>query len=363
MATNRTRKVTLSDVAEKAGVSRTTASYILGKTRGGFSQETVERVSSAAKELGFSPNPIAQSLRTGRTSLLGLLMLPDPRSPQDYIRSQIEVGIAIEARKHQMDVVQVLVPPEPGSDIARVSELLGTGLVEGLIVIDFRNRPILSWLRDYGAAFVVIGSPDISSVPSVDADNVRLGRATAQHLLDLGHTHLLYIAPLRDLTYGNERVEAFLAACKDNNIPSGQVTVLRSEDSMAGGYKAIKEAVRNAVDFTAVCASDDSIAYGAVTAIRELGLCVPEDVSVVGCNNDYLSGIDQDFLTTVELDFVQLGTLAANKLICMLDDQPTPRRELIDFRLLPRKSSGPASAASSNVAPTEMGDGDTAVRI
>jgi len=344
MAANRAKKITLSDVAEKAGVSRTTASYILGKTRGGFAKETVERVSNAAKELGFTPNPIAQGLRTGRTGLLGLLVTPDPRSPQSYIRSQIEVGISIEARKRGMDLIQLVATAGEGSEIGRVSELVCTGLVEGLVLYAPRKLPVSSWLRDYGAAFVVVGNPDMRGVYSVDVDNVGVGRSVARHLIDFGHRSLLFIAPPEELTYGGDRVEGFLLACAEAGLATDQTTVVRAEDSMAGGYNAIRKALKSGLGFTGVCASDDSMAYGAVTALKEAGLRVPEDVSVVGCNDDYLAGIDQEFLTTIELDFVKLGSLAASKLISLLDEEPTRRRELIDFRLLQRKSSGPASA-------------------
>lgn len=363
MTANRAKKATLSDVAERAGVSRTTASYILGKTRGGFAKETVERVSNAAKELGFTPNPIAQGLRTGRTGLLGLLVTSDPRSPQSYIRSQIEVGISIEARKRNMDLIQFAASPDPGSEIGRVSELVGTGLVEGLVLHAPRRVPVLNWLRDYGATFVVVGDPDMHGVYSVDVDNVGVGRSAAKHLIDFGHKKLLYVAPPEDLTYGCDRVEGFLLACAEASLPTDQATVIRTEDSMAGGYSAVRKALKSGLDFTGICASDDSIAYGAVTALKEVGLSVPEDVSVVGCNDDYLAGIDQEFLTTIELDFVKLGSLAARKLITLVDEEPTPRRELVDFRLLQRKSSGPASACGRSARPGEVDNGGTAFRI
>lgn len=341
MAINRTRKVTLSDVAERAGVSRTTASYILGKTRGGFAKETVERVSNVAKELGFKPNPIAQSLRTGRTRLLGLIFAADGKSPHHYSRCQMDMGIAAEANRQKLDVVQAIVSPETGSEISRVGELLGTGLIEGLILNASKQRPVLRWLRDYGATFVVIGNPNISGVTSVDIDNIGLGKATAQHLIELGHTNVAYLAPPDDLTHGNDRAEGFLLACAEAGIAPEHANVIRAEDSMAGGYKGMKEALSSGLGVTGVCAGDDPMAYGAIAAIREAGLSVPEDISVVGCNNDCLTGIDQDFLTTVELDFVKLGAMATAKLVTLLEGQPTSRRDLIGFRLITRKSTGP----------------------
>lgn len=359
----RARKVTLSDVAAKAGVSRTTASYILGKTRGGFAKETVERVSNAASELGFTPNPIAQGLRTGRTGLLGLLVTSDPRSPQSYIRSQIELGISVEARERGMELIQLLATPDQGSEAGRIRELVGTGLVEGLVLHSPRDAGVASWLHDYGATFVVVGDPGTSGAYCVDVDNVGVGTCAAQHLIDLGHKSLLCIVPTDDLGYGAGRVQGFLSACTEFGIGADCATVVRTRDSMAGGYEATKNALKWGLGFTGICASDDSIACGAVAALKEAGLRVPEDVSVVGCNNDRLAGTDQEFLSTIEVDFVKLGAMAAGKLMCLLDESPTTHRDLIDFRLLHRKSSGPASAAGLNAATAKIENGDTAFRI
>jgi len=343
MALDRNRKVTLSDVAERAGVSRTTVSYILGKTRGGFAKETVERVHSAAKELGFKPNPIAQSLRTGRSRLLGLVVESDA-SAHCYCRSRIEAGIASEAAKHRHDVLQVVVAPDSALEIRRVGDLLGAGLAAGLILTAPSQRPVIRWLRDYGARFVVIGNPNATGVTSVDIDNIGLGAAMAQHLIELGHRNLLYVAPPDDLSCGNDRAEGFLLACAEAGIAPEQSNVVRGENSRAGGYEAMKEAISANLGATGVCANDDSMAYGAIAAIREAGLRVPEDISVVGCNDDRSVGIDRDFLTTFELDFARLGALAAAKIIAMLDEDATPRRELVGFRLIHRNSSGRARA-------------------
>jgi DNA-binding LacI/PurR family transcriptional regulator len=132
----------------------------------------------------------------------------------------------------------------------------------------------------------------MSGTFSVDVDNVGVGRAAAKHLIDLGHRELLCIAPPEDLTYGAGRVEGFVQACAEAGIGAESAAVVNAEDSMAGGYKAIENALRSGLRFTGVCASDDSTAYGVVTALREAGLSVPQDVSVIGCNNDYLAGID-----------------------------------------------------------------------
>lgn len=334
----------MADVAARAEVSRTTASYILGAARGGFAPETVARVTQAAKELGYRPNPIAQSLRTGRTRLFGLVVPADVGSSGQHARCRTEVGIATQMREHHMDVVQVIVSRDADSGISRVSELLKTGLIDGLIVNAPKEIPVISWLRDQGAPFVVIGNPGLSDITSVDMDNVAVGQASARHLIEHGHANLVYIAPPKDMHHSQDRAAGFTEFCVEAGMTKEQVRVVHAQDSLAGGYNAMREVLASASGVSGVCAGDDSMACGAVTAIIEAGLTVPGDISVLGCNNDCLACTDQDFLSTVDLDFAALGALAARKLVSLLEGRPTVRREMIGCRLIQRKSSCAASS-------------------
>ena len=342
MASHRPKRVTLADVAAEAGVSRTTASYILAQSRGGFAQETIERVTRAAAKLGYSPNPIAQSLRTGRTLLFGFIIPADLEASQQHVRCRIEFGIAEEMRKHRMDMVQVIVPDDEDPCIGQVKDLLNTRLVNGLIVYAPQETPLVPWLQRQEAPFVVIGTPAASDVTSVDFDNVAIGHCAAQHLIDVGHVRLVYIASPQCTSRARDRASGFSRCCADAGISDEQARVVYAEDSTAGGYNAMREVLAAACQPTGVCAGDDWIANGAAAAIREAGMRVPEDISVLGCNNDGAACTDRDFLTTVDLDFAELGALAARKLVALLGGKPTARRRTVGHRLIPRKSTGPA---------------------
>lgn len=338
---NRTKKATLLDVAHAAGVSRTTASYILGKNGGSFSAETVERVHRAARDLGFRPNVLAKWLRTGRPRLLGFLTPVDLESANHIIKHQFEVGIAVEARAHGMDLVKVLLAPEAGDETGRIADLLDSGLIESLIL---ENPPldslILPLLKERNAMFVVFGNPQDASVPSVDTDNVRLGRAVAGHLLELGHRRLAYLAPMEEWVWGNDRVQGFREACLDAGVAPEDILVLHNTHSMAGGYKGMQELLASRQAVTAVACADDPTAYGALRAISDAGLSVPEDYSVAGCNNDNVLGVFPDLLTTIDLDFVSLGAMAARKAIAISEGQRRPAREYNEFKLIARLSTG-----------------------
>lgn len=337
---NREKKVTLVDVAEAAGVSRTTASYILRRAGGNFAPDTEARVFQAAKDLGFRPNAIARWLRTGRPRLLGFLTPVDLESAHHIIKHQIEVGIGLEARKHGMDIVKVLLAQDTESETGRISEMLDTGLLDCLILENPpKGSPVIPLLLRKGAHFVVIGNPEHPGVYSVDSDNEALGRAVAEHLIKLGHRGLAYIAPLEQWAWGNDRVRGFLAACCEAGIPESDSLVVRVNHSMTGGYEGMRELLTRHAPITGICAADDQTAYGAMQAIDERGLSVPQNFSVVGCNNDYVLGVFRDLLTTVELESVNLGSMAAAKAISLSEGKSPPLREFCQFHLIHRRSS------------------------
>jgi LacI family transcriptional regulator len=338
----RTNNVTLADVARKAGVSITTVSFILRQARGGFAKSTVEKVQAAAKELGFRPNMIAQSLRTGRTRLIGVVTAADAESTHHVTKVHLDIGIALEARKHRVDIVQVLTPVFPDSEVDRITELLDSGLVEGAILgAPLRGSSVLPELLSHNATFVVIGNPSNPNIYSVDNDNVAVGSAAAQHLIDLGHKRLAYLAPPEGYPFGNDRVEGFIRACAGAGLERAASPVLRASDSMAGGYSGMRKILDIAPDTTGVCTGDDQMANGAIQAISEAGLSVPDDISIVGCNNDVIFATDRDLLTSIDLDFLNLGSMAARKLIALIEGEPVSKRDFGQFTLIHRKSSAP----------------------
>lgn len=338
----RARRVTLVDVARAAGVSRTTASSILGRTGGTFSRDTVERVRAASSELGYRPNVFAKWLRTGRPRLLGFLAPVDIEYAHHIIRHQFEVGIALEARANGMDLVKVLLGEDAEQELDRIEDRLESGLLDCLILQNpAANSRVIPLLQRMGARFVVLGNPCLPGVYSVDTDNIRLGASVAEHLIALGHRRLAVLAPRQEWAWGADRVTGFLRACAAAGISEGEVTVLHVPHSMPGGHAGMKELLALPDRPTAVCAADDQTAYGAITAIEEAGLSVPGDISIVGCNNDNVLGVYPDLLTTIDLGFVTLGQMAARKAIALVEGGQVSLRDYNEFRLIPRRSSAP----------------------
>lgn len=338
---SRAKKATLADVARAAGVSITTASYVLNKTRTGFSEQTVDRVANAARELGFRPSALARGLRTGRTGLIGMLCDADMECALYAYGYQVEMGVALEAKKHGMDIVKVLISIETEPEMSRISDLLDTGLIEGVILPNPpRDSIVIPWLLERRAVFVVIGHPPQPEVHSVGNDNALVGRICAQHLIDLGHRKLAYIAPPEKLVFGNDRVRGFLDACVGAGLDGNDYTVVRVERSMAGGCEGMRSVLAMPRQVTGVCAADDRVACGAVAAITEAGLSVPRDISVVGCNNDPLVGSRGLRLTTVEPNFSGLGAMAAAKLVSLIEGQPVAIRDTGEVELVHGETSG-----------------------
>ncbi len=328
-------------------MSCSTASYILGKTRGGFAKDTVEKVVRTAKEMGFRHNALARAFRTGRSRIIGLLSDDNVETGPHWYAYQFELGACIEARTHRMDVLKVILRRDPEMDADRVSEVLSTKLVDGIILHDQPGMgSLFEWLKEENATFVVVGNPGDPELYTVDVDDVSVGMVMARHLIDLGHKHLAFIAPPEAWSFGVDRVKGFLDACAVAGIRKDACVVVRTDRYMAGGSAGMQELLKNHPDVTGVCAADDQLALGAIMAATNAALSVPEDISVVGCNNDPFLGAPPDFLTTVDINFVELGSLAAANLVRLTNGEPVSHRDTIGFRLIPRKSSGPAKNRS-----------------
>ena len=339
---NKNKRVTISEVAQEAGTSRTTTSYILGGTRTNFSKKTIENVREAARKLGYTPNIFARGLRTGRTRLIGLLSNFDRESVQHLFEYQIEVGISMEAQKHDMDIIRIIQPIEETGSLGRVAELIDNGLIECLLLKPQPpESPLIPWLLEQQATFVVIGRTSEETVYSVDSDNIDVGRIQAEHLIDMGHRRLAYIAPPEHLTHGVDRIAGFLQAGKEADITSRDIKVVHAPDSTSGGYQAMKKILMGKKTFTGIAAVDDYMAQGALNAIMQSQLAVPDDISVVGCNNDLLAVSQPNMLTTIDLDFIHLGELAAQKAFALLKGKTPALLTKTTGKIIVHHSSGP----------------------
>jgi DNA-binding LacI/PurR family transcriptional regulator len=195
----------------------------------------------------------------------------------------------------------------------------------------------------HGVPFVQIGARLGAHLPSVIYDQAQGARLATQHLIDLGHQKIVEISgPL--LNYdAHDRHEGWLATLKDNGLPPQ--TSIEGDFTIEDGYRAMCQLLDDAVEFTAVFAANDSMAMGALTALRHRGVRVPDDVSIVGFDNIPESSHLVPALTTIYQDFQLLGRLAIEHIVNLIENPETPvYQRVLPPKLIVRESTRPITA-------------------
>jgi LacI family transcriptional regulator len=333
--------VTLRDVAEAAGVHTATASRALNpKARQLVNAETVRRVMRAAESLGYQPNPIARSLKTSRSSTVGLV-IPDLTNP---LFPPIVRGIenVLESAGYSALIVNTDNDPERERTLI---ESLRSRQVEGLIVATARlDHPLLRELRDQHVKIVLINRriEDLRMPFVVGDDAAGIGQAV-KHLVDLGHTRIAHLAGPQITSTGRERSRAFRHAVRDYGVEEDPGLIVEcahwSEDDGAAAMRALLD---GGAPFTAVVAGNDLIALGCYDVFAERGISCPEDVSVVGFNGMPFLDKLRPPLTTIAVPHHELGAEAARMLLDAIDEpERHPRSLLLPVTLVVRGSTAP----------------------
>lgn len=335
---------TLADVAAEAQVHIGTASRALNEsTRDMVKAETARRVQEAASRLGYSPNVLAGSLRSQKTSSIGVV-LPDLTNP--FLPPIVR---GIEDVLTRRGYVALLGNTDNDANLERkLVETLRARRVDGFIIATSkRNHPILENIAKSGTPIVLINRTtdrdDISSVISDDGAGIR---AALSHLVKLGHKHIVHIAGPTDLSTGRDRAKAFKEAMKENKLPINKTDIFHCEQySIAEGYAATKQIFATRKDVTALVAANDRIALGVLQALRELKLSCPEDVSVVGFNDMPFVDLVTPPLTTVRVNQYALGAQAAELLLDRLaDSSAVTKTVVLPVKLIVRGSTGPCTS-------------------
>jgi LacI family transcriptional regulator len=334
------QSVTLRSVAERAQVHPSTVSRALDPARRHLiADAVVARVETVARELGYRRNPIAASLRTRRSKLVGVLV-PDIANP---VFSPIisGVGEALAADGYSTIVADV------GSDARRQMQLIDELMarrVDGLVLATVRrNDPALRHCREAKVPVVLVNRRDESDrVPWVVTDDRRgIGLAVA-HLCGLGHRRIGHLAGPRYLSTGALRREGFIAAMRACGLrpAAGDIVEAASYDREAG--EAAGNALLDAApDLTAVVAANDLLALGLLRALEARDLSCPRHISVTGHNDMPLVDMVEPPLTTIRIGPRAMGLEAGALLLALLRDEPgaEARRVLLEPELVIRAST------------------------
>jgi DNA-binding LacI/PurR family transcriptional regulator len=330
---------TLEAVAERAGVSRATASRVVNSSEG-VRAPLAERVRRAVEELGYVPNQAARSLVTRRNDAIAVVVAePETRFFADPFFAQQVRGISKELTAHDNQLVLLLT--EGAADYERVGRYLAGGHVDGALLFSLHADDSLPALaRRAGVATVIGGRPGWSDSETlyVDCDNRGGARDAVRHLVGLGRRRIGHIAGPLDQTASVDRLNGF----RDMLPEAGPDLIAEGDFTPEGGSRAMAELLDRHADLDAVFAASDVMASGALRVLRRRGLRVPEDVAVVGFD-DIVSVAEwtDPPLTTIRQDIEEMGRLMARLLLRALAPQGLP-------------GSPGVPALSSIVTPTEL---------
>lgn len=332
----RTARVTLHSVAAAAGVSKSTVSRILDERLPVADNETARRVRQVAAELGYVRDSAAASLRRGQTMTIGVIV---PRLTDTVMAMLYEAIAAACARTGRMALVATT--GDRVEEEARAAELLLQRGVDGLILATARDGDELPRaLAERGISYVLALRTDGES-PSAIGDDQLGGYLATRHLIDLGHRRIGIIAGPSYASSASGRLAGYRQAMAEQGLVPSDDHIVESSFSIDAGTDAALRLMRLDPRPTAIFAVNDNTAIGAMSALVNLGLRVPEDVSLVGYNDIPIVGRLPTPLTSVRVPFDQIATIALEMLIAGRKTQATGVRQVAPT-LIPRRSTARA---------------------
>jgi DNA-binding LacI/PurR family transcriptional regulator len=314
---------TLEQVAERAGVSRSTASRAIN---GGLrvSPEAMESVAAAVADLGYTPNRAARSLVTRRTDSVALVVPePDERVLSDPFFAGVLNGVSTPLAASDLQLLLVIARP---GESERTARYLRAGHVDGAIVVSHhRDDAIDRALQSSMVPTVFIGRPLTGGEDAavVDTDNVLGGRLATEHLIGLGRRRIGTIAGPADMSAGIDRLAGWRAALADAGLPAD--AMVHGDFTVDGGAAAARELLARHPDVDALFIASDLMAAGALPELADSGRDVPGDVAVVGYDNSGLATTTKPNLTTVTQPVIAMARAAGEELVAQLQGRPARR--------------------------------------
>ena len=328
---------TIQDVVRISGVSVATVSRVMNDSPNVL-PATREKVLAAIKELDYHPNRLAKQFRTQRTNYV-LVLLP---RLGDSFYSEILRGIESVALGAGYHVFIANTGNNP--ELAKYGyELLVQKQNDG--IIDFSACLPKEYMEEIATQNPVVVACRYlvnANVPNVTIDNLAASREMTDYMLNLGHRRIAYIGGNTELALYRSRLYGYRQALEERGIPVDERIVCSADPEIRGGFDAAMQLLRTGETFTAIVTSGDTLAVGAIKALQERGLRVPEDVAVCGFDDIELSSLLSPSLTTVRQPRDLIGRQSMEKLLGRISgkDENPSEQIVLPYELVIRASSG-----------------------
>lgn len=330
----------LEQVARHAKVSRSTASRVVNNDPH-VSPKTREHVLAAIRKLDYQPNVAARSLAAGKTRILGVVipmgasaLFTDP-----YFPILIQ-GISSACNVHDHSVM--LWVAEPEYERRTIRQILNNGLIDGVILSShLLNDPLIAALAAQKMPFILIGRhPSNAKINFVDVDNVVSAQQMVEHLIERGYKRIATITGPRNMIAGTDRLEGYQTALRKKHLTPEAHLICEGDFTENGGYVSMRALIPEKPD--AVFVASDMMALGAMRAIREANLRIPQDIAIAGYDDMPFAARTEPPLTTVRQPVHRAGFVAAETLIELVKNPTSPtHRILLPTELVIRASTEP----------------------
>ncbi|GAA2184410.1 LacI family DNA-binding transcriptional regulator [Micromonospora lupini] len=334
------KRPTIADVARRAGVSKGAVSYALNG-QPGVSAATRERILAIATEIGFSPSSAARALSAATAGAVGLALCRPARTlgVEPFFMALISgVEAELSARSYAL-TLQVVADHD--AEIAVYRRWWGERRVDGVLVCDLRTDDSrIPALQQLQLPAVVIGGPGgTGELASLWADDTAALTEAVEYLVALGHRRIARVGGLPDLLHTSIRTDAFAAVCRRLGLTDA-VTVVSDYTGEEGG-RATRRLLSSATRPTAVIYDNDVMAVAGLSVAQEMGLTVPDDLSIVAWDDSPLCRLVHPPLTALGRDIPAYGAHAARHLLAVIAGQPATRVQDESPQLTPRGSTAP----------------------
>jgi DNA-binding LacI/PurR family transcriptional regulator len=336
MSSKASTRITIDDVAEYAGVSAMTVSRLLNDT-GAVSERTAEKIRAAIVELNYIPHQGARALAAKKTNTIGLI-LPEM---SDIFFFQLIHGIQETASQQQYDLLIHSTTNPEELDVLNLP--LSRHNTDGLIIFtDSLNEPALRRLFRTQFPLVLLHRtpPEDLDIPAVAFENKDGAYQMMDHLVRCGHKRIAFLAGAHENEDSYWREEGYRGALAAHNIPFDPNLLAEAGFDEETSFFIVTQWLNDGIAVDAIFAADDVSARGAIRAVQAAGRRVPEDIAVVGFDDNLLSRFIDPPLTTVRAPIEEAGRAAANQLIRRIHGEPADPLTLLPTELVIRRSCG-----------------------
>lgn len=326
---------TIKDVAQKANVSIATVSRVLHNL-GGYSDKTKQKVDQSIKELKYQPNAIARGLINKRTQTIGVLF-PDVSSA---FSSDLLHGIDEFVHDRNYSVM-VCNTDQDGKRTLKYLQLLREKQVDGIIFSsEVLKKEYYDMLESMKIPVVLISSQtDFANVPYVKVDDYQAAYDAVHYLITKGHRRIAMISGTKgDPIAGIPRVEGYRKALEAHGITFDSRYLVYGDFLYESGSRAMEAILRKTPEVTAVFAASDEMAIGALSSVTKHGMNVPEDISIMGYDDLRLARMVNPPLTTVRQPLYDIGMIASEKLISMIESGETAKSQICTHSIVERQT-------------------------